>query len=89
MNEKKQKKLIKWMIKTFYENFDPWDLESIFWKKQNLSLHEYLKKEYPTYTIKECYKELNKLLLEKQLQKNAPENKDILTYHGMIMEWNI
>lgn len=77
------------MIKTFYENFDPWDLESIFWKKQNLSLHEYLKKEYPTYTIKECYKELNKLLLEKQLQKNAPENKDILVYHGMIMEWNI
>jgi hypothetical protein len=75
------------MIQTFYSNFAWRDLESIFWKKQDKDLNEFIYEEYPTYNLKECYTALNTMLYNRMLILKA-EKEYWTKAHWMILEYN-
>lgn len=87
LTENKQKRIIKWMIKTFYNNFAWYDLDSIFGKNNDLDLVEFLTIEYPKYTLKECYTALNTMLYNRKLIIEEDSKYSKLEIHWMQMEW--
>ena len=86
LTPRKQKRLIKGMIRTFYNNF-PWrDLDSIFWKNQDKDLVEFLDEEFPKYTLKECYGALNTMLYNRALIIKEDSKSSEVQVHWMKME---
>ena len=85
LTDRQHKKIIKGMIKTFYNNFARWELDSIFWKKQDKDLVEFLGEEFPKYSLKECKTALNTMLYNRKLI--LKEEKQYGTKaHGMQLE---
>ena len=73
------------MIKTFYNNFARWELEDIFWKKQDKDLTEFLSIEFPKYNLKECKTALNTMLYNRKLILKE-EGKYWTKAHGIQLE---
>ena len=86
LTAKQQKKCIKWMIKTFYNNFAWRELDSVFWKKQDKCLNEFLEEEYPKYTLTECYTALNTMLYNRQLIIKEDSKSAYVEVHWMKMQ---
>ena len=75
------------MIEKFYSNFARWELESVFWKKQDKDLNEFLYGEFTKYNLKECKGALNTTLYNKKLILKA-EKQYGTKAHWMILERN-
>ena len=86
ISDRQYKKLIKWMIKTFYNNFSWYDLDSIFWKNNDLFLNEFLENEYPKYTLKECKQALNIMLYNRKLIIENDRKYWTVLVHWMKLE---
>lgn len=74
------------MIKTFYNNFAPRDLEEIFWKNEDKSLTEFLALEYPTYSLRECKTALNTMLYNRKLILKEDRKSWTVNTYWMILE---